>query len=105
MNNFITAERHNKNNLNRLLNRWFIVIWTVHLLAFRSDSTRISVHIEQSANIELRLLKDLHFANVHVLERVEVVASLLDVFADRVWNQLRAHLLQVASGNLNANFI
>ena len=88
-------------HLDGLLDGRLVRVRSVDLLTrSRDHSARLSVHLHQLAEVELRLLEDLHFANVHVLERVEEGARLLNVLADGVRDQLVAHLLQVARGHL-----
>jgi len=61
------------------------------------------VHVHQTAHVVLWLLDHLDLAHVHVGQRVDVAAVLLDVLGDRVWDELADHLLQVTAVHLLRN--
>lgn len=49
----------------------------------------------QLGEVELRRLQDLRLPYVHVLERVDGTGRLLDLAADRLWDELLDELLEV----------
>ncbi|GMS89268.1 hypothetical protein PENTCL1PPCAC_11443, partial [Pristionchus entomophagus] len=99
---FMVAGKHNNKGLDGLLDWGLVVIRKVDSLAVSSNSSdsRVSVHVHKSAELETGLLDNLDLADVHILQRVDERASLLDVLSDRVGDQLVAHLLQIAGSNL-----
>merc|ERR1712168_1749540 len=60
----------------------------------------LAVHVEQLAEIETGALQDLDFVDEDIVERVDGLASLLDVFSDGVRDQLVDSFLQVGRTNL-----
>ena len=58
------------------------------------------MHLHQLGDVELGRLKDLHLANVHVLQGVDTLAHLLDLLTDHLGDELEDALLEVAGGAL-----
>jgi len=58
------------------------------------------VHVQETTQVEFGLLHDLDLADVHVSQRVDVAAELLDVLGDRIGNQFGDDLLQIAAADL-----
>uniref|UniRef100_A0A915BJT0 Uncharacterized protein n=1 Tax=Parascaris univalens TaxID=6257 RepID=A0A915BJT0_PARUN len=66
--NKTTGHLHRFNNSDTLLHRWLVIIRSVYLLSLGSRvRADVTVHFHQTTNLELRLLQDLHFANINVL--------------------------------------
>ena len=61
------------------------------------------MQFEQLLDVVLGLLEDLDLVDGDVLEGEDVLAVLLDFFANRIGDQLGDELLQVARGNLASN--
>jgi hypothetical protein len=61
---------------------------------------RLTVHLKEFAQVELRGLEDLDTADVSVLKRVDTLGGLLDLFADNLGDELLNELLQVNVGSL-----
>jgi len=57
------------------------------------------VHVQQLAQVETRTLQNLDFVDEDVVERVDGMASFLDVLADGVGDQLVDGLLEVGRAN------
>mmetsp|Transcript_3496 Transcript_3496/g.8356 ORF Transcript_3496/g.8356 Transcript_3496/m.8356 type:complete len:255 (-) Transcript_3496:72-836(-) len=60
----------------------------------------LTVNLHQLGDIELGSLQQLHLADVHVLERVDALASLVDVLANGLGDELLDQVLEVAGGGL-----
>ena len=55
----------------------------------------LAVELEELANVELGLLDDLHLADEDAVERVDVVARLLDLTAEHLREHLGEEALEV----------
>jgi len=60
----------------------------------------LAVHVQQLAQVETRTLQNLDFVDEDIVERIDGLAGLLDVLADRVGDQLVDGFLQVGRPNL-----
>jgi len=58
------------------------------------------VHVQKFAQVKTRALEDLDFVDEDVVEWVDGLASLLDILADRIRDQLVDSLLQVGRADL-----
>ena len=58
------------------------------------------MHLHELGHVELGAPKNLHLADVHVLERVDASAHLLDLLADHFRDELEDSLLEVAGDDL-----
>mmetsp|Transcript_10498 Transcript_10498/g.25684 ORF Transcript_10498/g.25684 Transcript_10498/m.25684 type:complete len:267 (+) Transcript_10498:131-931(+) len=60
----------------------------------------VAVNLHELGHVELGRLQDLSLADVHVLERVDAGAHLLDLLADHLGDELQHELLEVAGHGL-----
>jgi len=85
--------------LDRVEDRWLVTLGSGNDLAlggFHGDGAfALAVHVQQLAQIETRAFQNLDFLDEDIVKRVDGLASLLDVFADGVGNELVDGLLQV----------
>lgn len=58
------------------------------------------MHLHELGDVKFGRLESLHLADENVLQRVDVLASLLDLGADRVGDELAHQILKIASGSL-----
>ena len=86
---------------NRLHDGWFVTFRSVSRsgndASFAADArfASVSVQLQKLAKIELGLLKHFDFADVDIMKGVDTLASLLNVFADGIGDQLADNLCKI----------
>ena len=83
-----------KRLLNSFLNRWFVALRSVYgagnntSFAGNARFATISVQFKQFANVELGFLQNLDFADVDIVQWVDSLASLFNILANGVGDEL-----------------
>merc|ERR1719477_533692 len=94
-----------RRNLDRLEHWRLISLWSLHSFAggHSSFAAALAVHIHQLVEVKAGPLHHLHLPDVHVVEGVDSLASLLNITGNGVRDQLVDDVFQVGGGHLAAD--
>merc|ERR1719370_2357618 len=98
-----------RRNLDRLQHWRLVSLWSLHSFAGGSIgghsgfSAALAVHIHQLVEVKAGPLHHLHLPDVHVVEGIDSLASLLNITGNGVRDQLVDDVLQVGGGHLAAD--
>merc|ERR1719391_1594267 len=101
--------RPSRRNLDGLQHWRLVSLWSFHSFAGGSVgghsgfAAALAVHIHQLVKVKARPLHHLHLPDVHVVEGVDSLASLLNITGNGVRDQLVDDVLQVGGGHLAAD--